>query len=492
MARNLAGNKFADRLQKWWTNRDRSDRPLPTLLWLAKDRNRLNNWLDAIALSGLGMASLLVLRGTANVPIMFALWICQCSLMSVGRPFYGYGWETQLAELTFHSIFLVPFISLTRIPVRTPTPAIVVWSIKWHLFRIMMGAGLIKLRSGDPKWRNLTAMDYFYETQPVPNLLTKALHRLPKTWHKFEVLSNHLVELVAPWLLIFPFLPRKWRMTGAIIQIVFQIILITSGNLSFLNWLTIVPSFICLDDMFYAKYFSQNDVQIVSKALVTSRTMMKLSLGFLSRSIVSLAFGVLVAKLSIPVVKNLLSKNQVMNASFDPLRLINTYGAFGTVSEERIELVIESAHSYAGPWKEYTFNVKPGNPFRGAKWITPYHHRLDWQLWITQFSRDPPLWMYTLLLKLLRQEPDVIGLLDPKTGDPWGKHSCVHNPLKDDESSKPKYIRVERYKYKFNYSKETNEDDLIPYWYRERIGRFYPRQGVVSESDLFEIVSRTT
>ena len=143
-------------------------------------------------------------------------------------------------------------------------------------------------------------------------------------------------------------------------------------------------------------------------------------------------------------------------------------------------------------FQEYTFNVKPGNPFRGAKWITPYHHRLDWQLWITQFSRDPPLWMYTLLLKLLRQEPDVIGLLDPKSGDPWGKHSCGHNPLKDDESSKPKYIRVERYKYKFNYSKETNEDGLIPYWYRERIGRFYPRQGVVSESDLFEIVSRTT
>ena len=97
----------------------------------------------------------------------------------------------------------------------------------------MIGAGLIKLRSGDKKWKmnNLSAMNYFYETQPVPNPLTKHFHMAPKAWHKFEVLSNHFVELVAPWLLIMPWLGRKWTICGGVIQLIFQSILISSGNL---------------------------------------------------------------------------------------------------------------------------------------------------------------------------------------------------------------------------------------------------------------------
>ncbi len=114
--------------------------------------------------------------------------------------------------------------------------------MRWFLFRIMMGAGLIKLRSGDPKWKlkNLSAMDYFYETQPVPNPFTKFFHMAPKWWHKFEVLSNHFIELVAPWILIMPFLGRKWTIAGGFIQILFQFILIASGNLRYVLSLFVV------------------------------------------------------------------------------------------------------------------------------------------------------------------------------------------------------------------------------------------------------------
>ena len=218
-----------------WDRADRLQRPVTTLLWLCKDRNHLNPWLNNIALAGLGMSLPILFTGAANVPLLLGCWICQRSLMAVGGPWYGYGWEPQLAELGFHAMFLVPLLSLS--PTYTAPPILVIYSIRWYLFRIMLGAGLIKLKSGDYKWKDLSAMDSFYETQPVPNPFSKYFHLYSN--HKFEVLVNHFVEVVAPFLLLIPGNPTL-RRAGGLIQIAFQFILILSGNLSFLNWLTMV------------------------------------------------------------------------------------------------------------------------------------------------------------------------------------------------------------------------------------------------------------
>lgn len=229
---------FQDLREMFWDRADRLGRPYISLLWALspKQRNQnMNQWLDGIALAGLSLSSVMFLFGSANVPVLFALWFCQRSLMSVGGVWYGFGWEPQLAELTFHALFLVPVLSLNAIPYLTPVPNVTVWAMRWLLFRIMIGAGLIKLRSGDPKWKlqNLSAMEYFYETQPVPNPITRYFHAMPKWWHKSEVLMNHFVELIAPCLLILPGLHRSWRIMGGVIQLVFQIILISSGNLRY-------------------------------------------------------------------------------------------------------------------------------------------------------------------------------------------------------------------------------------------------------------------
>jgi hypothetical protein len=313
----------------------------------------------------------------------------------------------------------------------------------------------------------LTAMYYFYETQPVPNPLTRYLHWMPKAWHKGEVLINHFVELIAPWLLIVPGLPVGWRRAGGIIQLVFQSILISSGNLSFLNWLTMVPAIACLDDAFLAKLFGPATQLSAATAATTATT----SFG---RQVASWAFLVLIAQLSVPVVRNLLSKKQVMNSSFDPLRLVNTYGAFGTVSEQREELIISSATGLDGPWKEYEFKVKPGNVRRGTKWISPYHHRLDWQMWIAATCKniDASPWMYSFLVKLLQRDTQVSNLL---AKDPW-----------KDSSEAPKYIRLDMYRY--NFHKPTKGEKDAPYWDRKFLRRVYPRQGIASlESLKYEI-----
>jgi hypothetical protein len=449
-----------------WDRSDRLDRPLPSLLWLAKDRNNLDPWLDRIAITGLLGSLVVMVLGAANVPLLFALWMCQRSLMAVGGPWYGFGWEPQLAELGFHALFMVPLLSLRNCP-NLPVPIPVLWTLRWFLFRIMMGAGLIKLKSGDAKWKDLTAMNYFYETQPVPNPLTRYLHWMPKTWHKGEVLINHFVELVAPWLLIasicIPGLPVAWRRAGGILQLVFQSVLVTSGNFSFLNWLTMVPAIACLDDALLSKLFWPS----TQLAAVTAATTATTSIG---RQVASWAFFGLIAQLSVPVVSNLLAKKQVMNSSFDPLRLVNTYGAFGTVGEQREELIISAAAGLDGPWKEYEFKVKPGNVRRAPRFISPYHHRLDWQMWIAatckNFERSP--WMYTFLAKLLKRDNQVTNLL---AEDPW-----------KDSAESPKYIRVDMYRY--NFHKPTKGEKDAPYWDREFLRRVYPRQGVVSLETL--------
>jgi len=156
----------------FWDRTDSLGRPLVTLLWLGYDENNnkktntsnMDPHLDLIAYLGLALACILLTQGAANVPILGMLWLCQRSIMSVGGPWYGFGWETLLAELTFHLLCMVPVVQITALPIHTPVPISTIYALRWLLFRIMMGSGLIKLRSNDDKWKTLTAMNYFYET----------------------------------------------------------------------------------------------------------------------------------------------------------------------------------------------------------------------------------------------------------------------------------------------------------------------------------------
>ncbi|KAG7337892.1 lipase maturation factor [Nitzschia inconspicua] len=260
-------------IQKWrerlYDRQNGRQRPVSTIFWIAKDRSKLNPWLDRVALLGFFLSIATLVTGSSNVPILLVMWICQRSLMAVGGPFYAYGWEPQLAELNFHMLFLVPLISLDPLGTTCPPSPIVMFTIRWYLCRIMLGAGLIKIKSRDPKWRwpQLSAMDYFYETQPIPNPLSKYFHWMPHWCHRGEVMVNHFVELIAPLLLLLPSISaRRW---GGIIQIAFQAVLVTSGNLSFLNWLTAVPAIACLDDgilgpLLFSQSWQEKAVQAAS------------------------------------------------------------------------------------------------------------------------------------------------------------------------------------------------------------------------------------
>src|SRR6201981_1191779 len=229
---------------------------VPTLFWFGIS----DNALSIFAWLGFGL-SLVVLGGYANAILLVVLWAMYMSIVHIGQIWYGYGWEIQLLGPGFLSVFLGPVFDGRPFPKCRP-PILVIWLFRWLGFRIMFGAGLIKLR-GDSCWRDLTCLYYHYETQPIPSPVSRYLHFAPLWFHKFEVLWNHFVELIVPW---FSFGPRTARHIAGVLLVTFQIFLIMSGNLSLLNYLTIIPFFACFDDTFLRRFLPRPVVRHAERA----------------------------------------------------------------------------------------------------------------------------------------------------------------------------------------------------------------------------------
>jgi hypothetical protein len=439
-------------VQDHFGSRSQAALHLPTFFWLGIS-DRL---LAGIAWAGFAL-SLLVVAGYANAIIMALLWATYMSYVHIGQIWYGYGWDIQTLETGFLAIFLCPLLD-PRPFSRRPPPILILWLYRWLGFRILIGAGLIKLR-GDPCWRDLTCLYYHYQTQPLPNPLSRYLQFAPHWFSKFEVLWNFFIELVVPW---FCFWPRVSRYIAGLLMISFQLILISSGNLAFLNWLTIVPFIACFDDRFLRRIMPAS---IVRRAEGASADPLP-NLGYL---ISSGCVTLLVACLSFTPILNLFSPSQQMNASYDPLNLVNTYGAFGSVGSERREIVFEGTQddliTSHTQWKEYEFPYKPGDPMRRPPIITPYYGRLDWQIWFAAMAspEDYP-WTLNFVWKLLHNDPGTLSLL-------------ANNPFPD---SPPHYIRARLYRYQFARPGER------PWWNRTLIGDWLPPLGTSDLQDTIQ------
>jgi hypothetical protein len=431
---------FLSRVHTHYGSRSEAMLHMPTLFWFGVS----DMGLTIFAWVGLAL-SLIVLAGYANAIVMTLLWIIYMSIVHIGNIWYGYGWEIQLLETGFLSIFLCPLIDPRPFPKSRP-PILVFWLFRWLGFRIMVGAGLIKLR-GDECWRDLTCMYYHYETQPIPNPISRYLHFLPNWFHNLEVLWNHFVELIVPW---FSFGPRTARHLAGALLVLFQVILIISGNLSFLNYLTIIPFLACFDDTLWRRVLPKSLVKRAEQAATQSQPSW-------IRSGISVALAALVAWLSIPAVMNLVGGRQLMNYSFDPLDLVNTYGAFGTVGRERAEIVFEGTDDAMitgeTKWKEYEFVAKPGDPNRRPAFIAPYQPRIDWQIWFAAMSTPAEYpWTFHFVWKLLHNDKNTLSLL-------------ANNPFPD---APPKYVRARLYRYQFAPLGEKG------WWRRELIGEWLP------------------
>ena len=438
----LPAASFFDRAVAHFGSRGAAFLQLPSLLWVGPS----DALIQAVAWIGAGLA-LVVMLGYANSILMALLWGLYLSVLPFGQDWYGYGWEIQLLETGFLAIFLCPLLD-GRPFSRRPPPRTVIVLLRWLIVRIMLGAGLIKLR-GDPCWRDLTCLDVHYETQPIPNPLSPWFHFLPPLAHRAGVLFNHLCELGLPFLV---FGPRRARHVAGALLAAFQVMLILSGNLSFLNWLTLVPILACFDDRLLSRLLPAAVVRRAAPAEPDAAPAR-------ARRAVMALLAALVALLSLNPVMNLLSGRQAMNASFDRLHLVNTYGAFGSVGRVRREIVFEGTYDEvigAGTdWTEYEFKCKPGDPMRRPCVVSPYHERLDWQIWFAAMSTpDRYPWTLHLVWKLLHNDAGALGLL---AGDPF-------------PGRPPRFVRASLYRYAF----APPHDPAGAWWTRARLGDWIP------------------
>jgi len=404
---------------------------LPSLFWLDVSDTAL------MAGAWLGLAlSLALMLGLSNSVLLAVLWVLYMSFVHIGQTWTGYGWEILLLETGFLAIFLAPLTRCSDLHPSSPPSPVVLLLLRWLCFRLMLGAGLIKLR-GDVCWTDLSCLVHHYETQPNPNPLSWWLHQQPEWFHQGGVLFNHWVELVVPW---FLFAPRRLRNIAGAFLVVFQLGLILSGNLSFLNWLTLAVCVVAFDDGWLRR--------LVPRRWRGAAPTGTPSLGTGAQR-VGLCLAIAVALLSLGPVMNMMSPNQAMNSSFDRLHLVNTYGAFGSVGKVRHEVVFQGTQDpQPGPqstWEDYEFPCKPGRLDRAPCIITPYHYRLDWQLWFAAMQRaeDNP-WLIHLAAKLLHGDPGVRQLL---ATDPF-------------DGAAPTALRVSLYRYRFT-------EDGPDWWTRE-------------------------
>jgi hypothetical protein len=364
-----------------------------------------------------------------------AMWVLYISFVNVGQTFYAFGWESILLEACFYAIFLGS---------RSTNPqTVVIWLYRWLLFRIMFGAGLIKLR-GDPCWRNLTCLDYHYETQPMPNPLSWYFHWAPEWTHRGGVLFNHFAELIVPF---GYFLPQPVSSIAGIVTILFQGTIFLSGNLSWLNTLTMILAFSTFDDRFLGKIIRIYRPETHSPPLVSK--------------VAVAGLAILVAILSVRPIRNMLSPHQIMNTVYNRFHLVGTYGAFGSVTRPRYEVIVEGTDEAvlldSTKWREYEFKGKPGAIARLPPQIAPYHLRLDWLMWFAGMSsyQDHP-WFVHFVGKLLQGDRATLGLLRS-------------NPF---PSQPPRFVRASLYEYRFANPAESSASGI--WWKRERVGAYFP------------------
>lgn len=411
-------------------------RIVPTIFWF--------NTSDTALLAGtvVGMAlALLVVSGMAVRVALIGLFVLYLSYVYAGQAFMTFQWDALLLEAGFLAIFL------------TGGSRIVVWLYRWLLFRYLFMAGAAKLLSGDATWRNLTALEYHFETQPLPTPLAWYAAHLPH-WLLVGATAATLVAEVGVVFLIFA--PRRLRAAAAWCVLSFQILIALTGNYNFFNLLTMLLCLFLFDDATLRSALPARLVARVAKrAPSPGRT--------------ATTIAAVIALTVMPA-----GMNRVWQLFFDaglpvadtltdaiaPLLIVNSYGLFAVMTTTRPEIVVEGSDD-GQRWREYEFRYKPGSTSRRLPWNIPHQPRVDWQMWFAALGgpREAP-WFSSFLRRLLENSPAVLSLL-------------AANPFPDHP---PQYVRATLYEYRFADAKMHAATGQ--WWVRREEGIYFPAVGL--------------
>ncbi len=384
---------------------------VPSVLWLSwHDGALMVVWVLGAVCASVALAGY---RPRIALAACLVLWL---SLCAVGQDFLSFQWDVLLLEAGFLALF-------------ADDSRLRVWLFRWLIFRLMFFSGAGKLLSGDPSWRNLTALHYHYETQPLPTPVAWYMYQLPMALQKASTLFVLLAEVIVPFLF---FAPRRFRLAGAWITILLQFLILLTGNYTFFNLLTIVLAlFLFVEPKSVSRGSWHRPISIALAAFI----------GVTSAMLVLDLFTV-----SLP------PGGGTLLHQIAPLRIVNTYGLFTVMTVNRPEIQVEGSND-GEHWLAYQFPFKPGDVNRMPPVVAPYQPRLDWQMWFAALGTyQENRWFSNFMLRLLEGQPSVLRLLR-------------YNPF---PKIPPKYIRARIFLYHFTRFGER------PWWRRQEEGLYFP------------------
>jgi hypothetical protein len=407
--------------ERFWT--------LPTLTWISSS----DVVLKTICWSGV-VFSIMLFAGIAPLATLLALWMLYLSIVNIGQDFLLFQWDALLLETGFAALLIAPW-KLELRPKRIESPGTAVtWLFRVLIFRLMFESGLVKLLSGDKSWRNLTALTFHYQTQPLPTPLAWYANQLPVFIQKASVIGVFIVELAVPFFFLIP--RRRFRVAGAWLTIALQLAIAATGNYTFFNLLTIV---LCIP-LFWPE-----------PAVQAPR-----------RFAIGMAAWVLVAAGGLQLIAMLVSTNALpepialVEEQLELWHVVNHYGLFAVMTTTRPEIIVEGSDD-GQQWKTFEFKYKPGDPQKAPRWVAPYQPRLDWQMWFAALSNyQSTPWFPQLMLRLLEGTPEVLSLLQT-------------NPFPDHP---PRFVRAQVYDYKFSDWQTRRRTGA--WWVRTYSGEYFP------------------
>ena len=423
---------------------DAAFRALPSVFFF----NSSNWFVAAVWIAGAALGVLLAL-GIARRAACVGAFILYLSIVTAGQAFMSFQWDALLLEAGFLAIFL-------------GWSNLVPWMFRWLLFRLMFLSGVVKLASGDPSWRALTALRYHYWTQPLPTPLAWYMDQLPAWFQSCSTAVVLAVELGVPFLIWFP---RRLRLLAAGILILFQVLIMLTGNYAFFNLLAIALCLWLVDDARLTKPTSAKTGQMwgtvvnafVSRArerwLERTKSVPRVAIG---TGVAILILFASIGEVTGPILHWRPPGSDAALATLAPFEIVNSYGLFAVMTTTRLEIVIEGS-SDGVIWQAYEFRYKPGDVKRLPAWVAPYQPRLDWQMWFAalgNYEQNP--WLLRFMLRLLQGSPEAARLL-------------ASNPF---AQAPPKYVRALVYEYRFTSWPEWRATGA--WWKREYRGLYLP------------------
>ncbi len=396
---------------------------LPTLAWLDSSDAALR-----VLCWGGAAAALLVIAGVLTAPALAIAWLFYLSLASVCGPFLEFQWDALLLETGFVAIFVAPLAPWHRFPCKDPPRRPARALVLWILFRLMLSSGVVKLASGDPVWRDLTALDYHYWTQPLPTPIGWFAHLLPRAFQAASCAVMFAIEVGAPFLILGP---RRARVAAFSALVALQALIALTGNYAFFNLLAVTLAVPLLDDAVWpARMRARIGAGRAAGALASSRRWPAWAAALLA--VVMFPVGAVNLASAFGARLPLCRPVEHVDRVLAPLRIANRYGLFAVMTKSRPEIVIEGSDD-GRTWLPYEFRFKPGDPKRAPRFVAPHQPRLDWQMWFAALGDyDENPWLGDFMARLLFGSPRVIALLR-------------RNPF---PAAPPRFVRAMRYDYR--------------------------------------------